>query len=133
MEKFNDELNEDEEIKRIKRTSTIALVLVLIILSLLIGGIVFLKSIFSPSKELINETESMDGKYKIEAYLIYGGATTDWAVRCYLKIDNKFGKKVIYNDYHIKDSEMIWEDNDTVYINGHKIELPDGKYDFRYD
>ncbi|EOR27772.1 hypothetical protein A500_02776 [Clostridium sartagoforme AAU1] len=133
MEKFNDELNEDEEIKRIKRTSTIALVLVLIILSLLIGGIVFLKSIFSPSKELINQTESMDGKYKIEAYLIYGGATTDWAVRCYLKIDNKFGKKVIYNDYHIKDSEMIWEDNDTVYINGHKIELPDGKYDFRYD
>jgi Family of unknown function (DUF5412) len=133
VEKFNDELNEDEEIKRIKRTSTIALVLVLIILSLLIGGIVFLKSIFSPSKELINQTESMDGKYKIEAYLIYGGATTDWAVRCYLKIDNKFGKKVIYNDYHIKDSEMIWEDNDTVYINGHKIELPDGKYDFRYD
>lgn len=133
MEKFNDELNEDEEIKRIKRTSTIALVLVLIILSLLIGGIVFLKSIFSPSKELINQTECMDGKYKIEAYLIYGGATTDWAVRCYLKIDNKFGKKVIYNDYHIKDSEMIWEDNDTVYINGHKIELPDGKYDFRYE
>lgn len=134
MKEFNDKfINEDNEIKRTKKTSFIVLILVLLILSSSIGGVVFLKSIFSPTKKPISTTESVDGKYKIEAYLIDGGATTDYAVRCYLKINNRLGKKVIYNDYHIKDAEMIWEDNDTVYINGHKIDLPDGKYDFRYN
>jgi Family of unknown function (DUF5412) len=133
MDEFNNNFNDDKEIKRIKKSSAIALILVLLVLSLPIGGLFFLKSIFSPSEELINKTESVDGKYKIEAYLVNGGATVDWAVRCYLKIDNRLGKKMIYNDYHIKDAEMLWEDNDTIYINGHKVDLPDGKYDFRYD
>lgn len=133
MDNLNIEGNDYKEIKRIKRKSMIAFILALLILLMLVSGIVFLKNIFSPSLELIDKTVSKDGKYKVEAYLVNGGATVDWAVRCYLKVDNKLGKKMIYNDYHIESAIMSWKDEDTIIINGHIIDLPDGKYDFRYD
>lgn len=90
-----------------------------------------IKATFQPSKELINETVSSDGKYKVQAYLVNGGATTDWAVRCYLKEGNNKKEKLIYNDYHIEEADMTWIDGDTISINGHDIDLPNGKYDFR--
>ncbi|MDZ4993438.1 hypothetical protein GNF80_10735 [Clostridium perfringens] len=90
-----------------------------------------IKATFQPSKELINETVSSDGKYKVQAYRVNGGVTTDWAVECYLKEDNNPKEKLIYKDYHIKDAEMTWIDSDTISINGHDIDLPNGKYDFR--
>ena len=40
---------------------------------------------FKVSEELLGETVSSDGKYKVEAYLINGGATVDWSVKCYLR------------------------------------------------
>lgn len=127
-------MNDDnKKIRSIKIQSTIAFIGVLIILTMLIGGIVFLKEFFAPSKELISKTESVDGKYEVEAYRINGGATTDYAVRCYVKGDKILGKKLIYNDYHIDSASLVWIDNDTILINGHEIDLPDGKYDFRYE
>ncbi|MEN8078725.1 DUF5412 family protein [Clostridioides difficile] len=118
-------------IKKIKIQSTIAFIVVLFIVASLIGVIMLFNSIFSPSKELISTTESIDNKYKVEAYRINGGATTDYAVRCYLKGDKILGKKLIYNDYHVDSVSLIWIDNDTIWVNGHEIDLPDGKYDFR--
>ena len=127
-------MNDDnKKIRSIKIQSTIACIGGLIILTMLIGGIVFLKEFFAPSKELISKTESVDGKYEVEAYRINGGATTDYAVRCYVKGDKILGKKLIYNDYHIDSASLVWIDNDTILINGHEIDLPDGKYDFRYE
>jgi len=41
------------------------------------------------------------------------------------------GLKLIYNDYHVDSAAVIWVDNDTILINGHEIDLPYGKYDFR--
>lgn len=90
-----------------------------------------IKATFQPGKELINETVSSDGKYKVQAYRINGGATVDWAVECYLKENNSKNEKLIYKDYHIEDADMIWVDNDTISINGHDIDLPSGRYDFR--
>ena len=84
---------------------------------------------FKVSEELLGETVSSDGKYKIEAYLINGGATVDWSVKCYLREGES--KKEIYRDYHINEANMIWIDNDTISINNHNIDLPNGKYDFR--
>lgn len=120
-------------IKKIKIQSTIAFISVLVIVALLIGVLILFNSIFSPGKELISTTESIDGRYKVEAYRINGGATTDYAVRCYLKGDKILGKKLIYNDYHVDSASLIWIDNDTIWINGHEIDLPDEKYDFRED
>ena len=84
---------------------------------------------FKVSEELLGETVSSDGKYKVEAYLISGGATVDWSVKCYLREGEI--KKEIYRDYHINEANMIWIDNDTISINNHNIDLPNGKYDFR--
>lgn len=84
---------------------------------------------FKVSEEFLGETVSSDGKYKIEAYLINGGATVDWSVKCYLREGES--KKEIYRDYHINEANMIWIDNDTISINNHNIALPNGKYDFR--
>ncbi|EHK2406490.1 hypothetical protein GNF54_04795 [Clostridium perfringens] len=84
---------------------------------------------FKVSEELLGETVSSDGKYKVEAYLINGGATVDWSVKCYLREEES--KKEIYRDYHINEANMIWIDNDTISINNHNIDLPNGKYDFR--
>lgn len=81
------------------------------------------------SEEFLGETVSSDGKYMVEAYLINGGATVDWSVICYLKEGQN--KKEIYRDYHINEANMTWIDNDTISINNHNIELPNGKYDFR--
>ena len=84
---------------------------------------------FKVSEELLGETVSSDGKYKVEAYLINGDATVDWSVKCYLREGES--KKEIYRDYHINEANMIWIDNDTISINNHNIDLPNGKYDFR--
>ncbi|ASY51142.1 hypothetical protein CYK80_01035 [Clostridium perfringens] len=84
---------------------------------------------FKVSEEFLGETVSSDGKYKIEAYLINGGATVDWSVKCYLREGEI--KKEIYRDYHINEANMIWIDNNTISINNHNIDLPNGKYDFR--
>ena len=84
---------------------------------------------FKVSEELLGETVSSYGKYKVEAYLINGGATVDWSVKCYLREGDI--KKEIYRDYHINEANMIWIDNDTISINNHNIDLPNGKYDFR--
>lgn len=53
---------DDKKIRNIKIQSTIAFIIVLLILAMLIGGIIFLKEFFIPSKELISRTESIDGK-----------------------------------------------------------------------
>ena len=126
---FNNKVNR----KKSKISSVIFFSSVILILCLIIGSIIFIKPKSSPGEELIGKTTSTDGKYTIEAYLINGGATVDWTVRCYLKIDKKMGKKLIYNDYHIENAVMLWEDDDTININGHLIDLPDGNYDFRYN
>ncbi|MDH2470572.1 DUF5412 family protein [Clostridium perfringens] len=84
---------------------------------------------FKVSEEFLGETVSSDGKYKVEAYLINGGATVDWSVKCYLREGES--KKEIYRDYHINEANMIWIDNDTISINNHNIDLPSGKYNFR--
>ncbi len=76
------------------------------------------------SEELLGEKVSSDGKYKVEAYLINGGATVDWAVKCYLREEDI--KKEIYRDYHINEANMIWIDNDTISINNHNIDLTKG-------
>lgn len=85
-----------------------------------------------PKGKFLSESTSEDGQYTIKAYLCNGGSTVDWAVRAEL-IENNVSKKPhnIYWDYHINKAEIIWEDNNTVIINNHKIDLPNGTYDWR--
>lgn len=87
-----------------------------------------------PNGEYLSKSTSPNGTYTIRTYLCNGGATVDYAVRGELIINNKNKKaRNIYWEYKINVSEITWDSDDTVIINGHKINLPSGKYDWRVD
>lgn len=85
-----------------------------------------------PSGEYLTESTSADGKYTLKAYVTNGGATTAFAVRGELVFNFRSNKtKNIYWNNHENAATILWSDNDTVVINGHEIDVPNGKYDFR--
>ena len=82
--------------------------------------------------EKLSESISPNGEYKITAYLNNGGATTDFAVLC--QLDDGQHVKNIYWNYHCYSAEIVWEDDDTVIINGVLFEnVEKDTYDFRRD
>ena len=107
------------------------------ITTILIGVVLIIKIMFFsmsrlPKGDLIMETTSPNGTYTVKTYLCNGGATVDFAVRGELIINSKNKKpRNIYWDYKISESNVSWEDDDTVIVNEHKIELPRGEYDWR--
>ena len=134
---FNEDFLTDQEVKKSKKKILIGtLVSLCILISLIIFALYELISttskMFPQNEELLSESFSPDNKYKVEAYLVDNGATTAFSVKCILFVDNK-KSKTIYSDYHIRDANIEWIDNDTVSINSHIIDLPDGKYDWSMD
>ena len=85
-----------------------------------------------PTGEYLTEETSPDGKYTLKAYVANGGATVSYAVRGELII-NESNKKVknIYWNYREDTANITWIDNDTVVINGHSLDVPNDKFDFR--
>jgi hypothetical protein len=84
------------------------------------------------SGELIMKETSPNGSYTVGTYLNNGGATVDYAVLGVLYFNNeKRDNKNIYWQYEEQDGEIIWEDNNTVTINGIKIDVPNEEYDYR--
>ncbi len=106
-----------------------------IILVVLILSSVFLISAcgFLTSEEIIATSTSPDETYKLEAYIVNGGATTDYSIKVYLLNESSLsGKKLIYNKYHDYNADIQWLDNDTVSINGVVLDLSKGEtYDWR--
>ncbi|MBK3496438.1 DUF5412 domain-containing protein [Viridibacillus sp. YIM B01967] len=86
-----------------------------------------------PTGEFFTEETSPDGKYTIKAYVTNGGATTSYTVRGELVFNeqNNRTKNIYWNDG--EDTVNIsWSDNDTVIINGHTLDVPNEKFDFRH-
>lgn len=85
-----------------------------------------------PEGKLISEVQSPDGKYTVKAYISDGGATTAYAVRGEL-IFNTINKNPIniYWNYREDQAKIEWIDNNTVVINGHKLNVPHERFDFR--
>ncbi|MFD0675194.1 DUF5412 domain-containing protein [Cohnella sp. GCM10027633] len=82
--------------------------------------------------ELITQSSSPNGMYTIKAFRSSGGATTDFTIRGQLVFNLSSKKpKNIYWNYREFAAEIVWLDNDTVLINGHTLNLPNDKYDFR--
>ncbi|MDO4189994.1 MAG: DUF5412 family protein, partial [Lachnospiraceae bacterium] len=74
--------------------------------------------------------KSPTGKYTITAYLDNGGATVDFSVLCVL--DNGKNTKNIYSNYHCDTAKIKWLDDDTVIINGIRLEnVESDVYDWR--
>lgn len=84
-----------------------------------------------PKGELLSEHISPNNTYTIRIYRCNGGATVSYAIRGEMvEGDNHKGKN-IYWDYKIDDTVVKFKDDDTVIINNHEIELPNGHYDWR--
>ncbi|WP_040210905.1 DUF5412 family protein [Clostridium polynesiense] len=115
----------------------IILLVTIIILTISIGAFYIINRLFYnmsnlPEGEYITESTSPKGTYTVKTYLCNGGATVSYAVRGELIVNSQSSKpKNIYWDYKIGRAEISWEDDDTAIINGHKIDLPKGKYDWR--
>lgn len=86
-----------------------------------------------PTGEYLAEETSVDGKYTVKTYVTNGGATTPYAVRGEL-VYNKSNKKPknIYWNNRENDATITWTDNDTVEVNGHSLDVPNDKFDFRH-
>ena len=85
-----------------------------------------------PQGELINEVRSPSGEKVLKVYLVDGGATVDYAIRCEVCADDGL-KRTIYWNYHEEDAIVEWITDDTVSINGHRINVLTGKYDWRME
>ncbi|MEH7515911.1 DUF5412 domain-containing protein [Gottfriedia acidiceleris] len=86
-----------------------------------------------PKGDYLTEEKSPNGNYTLKAYVTSGGATTDNAVRGELVFNKEKMSKTVYWDYRESAADIEWIDNDTVVINGHTLNVPDDKFDFRHN
>lgn len=85
-----------------------------------------------PKGDLISEKQSPNGTYTVKAYITSGGATTSFAIRGELNYNKvKKSPKNIYWNYREDKAIIEWVDDNTVIINGHKLNMPDEKFDYR--
>ena len=82
---------------------------------------------------VIQEVSSPNGTYTVTAYLNDGGATTDYAVLCSVKTNGRNNEKNIYWQYRCKKADIVWIDEQTVQINGVKLNVKKDTYDYRHD
>lgn len=84
-----------------------------------------------PIGEYLTEDTSPDGTYTLKAYVTNGGATTSYTIRGELVFNNYNKTKNIYWNHREESAKIEWKDNDTVNINGHTLNVPYDKFDFR--
>lgn len=85
-----------------------------------------------PTGEYLTEEVSPDGTYTLKAYITDGGATTSYSIRGELMLNKQKNKtKNIYWNYREESAVVEWLDDDTVVINGHRLNVPNDKFDFR--
>ena len=124
------------QIKSAKRKKIVKISLIISILFLGLIGYGIYWAFFDmkrlPTGEYLTEETSPDGTYTLKAYLTNGGATTSYSIRGELVFNNRNGKtKNIYWNYREETANIEWTDNDTVVINGHTLNVPKEKFDFR--
>lgn len=109
----------------------------IIFIGLILISTVFLLSACSyfSSEKYIETSTSPDRTYTLEAYIVNGGATTDYSIKVYRLNDNIMSNKtLIYNKYHDYDAEINWINNDIVSINGVILDLSKNEiYDWRME
>ena len=89
-----------------------------------------------PQGNYLKSTKSPSEKYLVNFYLVEPiHSTVASSIRAEVLYDGVFlkNKKNIYWNYRESEVSFKWLKNSEIEINGHIIELPDGKYDFRND
>ena len=86
-----------------------------------------------PKGDYLTEEKSSNGNYTLKAYVTSGGATTGYAVRGELVYNKEKKSKTVYWNYRESAADIEWIDNDTVVINGHTLNIPNDKFDYRHN
>lgn len=107
---------------------------ILVFLTLLLYGIhwAFFDIQRMEGQKVLSSTTSPDGAYTVTAYRNDGGATTDYAVLCTVRVEETGRERNIYWQYRQEDVTMEWIDNDTIRIGRQVLDLPYGTYDYRH-
>jgi len=107
----------------IQKIDSFILILVIICLTFLIGYFISDKMIGLPKGKIVKSEISFDKKHTMNAYFIYGGPISADAIRVEI-VDNDTHKK---RNIYWKDKEnsisIKWLDNNTVEVNGRKINI----------
>ncbi|MFX3634057.1 MAG: DUF5412 domain-containing protein [Candidatus Pristimantibacillus sp.] len=136
---FDDDVDVDIEIKKERKKFFKKIFIILAIIGSFMIGIIgygvywaFIDMERLPKGEFLTEKTSPDGKYTLKAYLANGGATTAYSVRGELVFNNRNQKtKNVYWNYREDHANITWSDNHTVIINGHRLDVPNDKFDSR--
>lgn len=125
----------ESTVRRAKRKKIVKISLVISFLFIGLVGYSFYWAFFDmttlPTGEYLTEETSPDGTYTLKAYVSVTSLSSD-AVRGELVFNERNGKtKNIYWNYRESTAKIEWLDNKTVVINGHTLEVPKGKYDWR--
>ncbi|WP_432352309.1 DUF5412 domain-containing protein [Sporosarcina sp. A2] len=125
----------DSERKRVRKI-VLRFLLAIGLLIVVLAGYAFYWIFFDmnhfPTGEFLTEESSPNGAYTVKAFVTDGGATTSYAIRGELVSNEKNNMpKTIYWNYREDSAEIIWQDNHTVVINGHVLDVRKDKYDFR--
>lgn len=110
----------------------LTLILILIVLLVYLNYWAFSSLSRLPKGDFICEKQSPDETYTIKAYITNGGATTSFAIRGELNYnkEKKSSENIYWNNREDK-ATIEWLDDNTAVINGHKLKIPDEKFDFR--
>jgi len=85
-----------------------------------------------PKGSPIIQKTSPNGQYNLKVYYANGSSTAPTLlIGILVAIKNESKNSYIYLDKAEK-ATINWIDNNDVLINGHKIEIPNGKFDFRH-
>lgn len=112
---------------------SVVLIILLILAAMLYGIYSFFFDMSGlPEGQLIAEAESPNGTYTIKAYLNNAHATTSFSIRGELTFNtvNKKPKNIYWN-YREDNAIIEWINDNTVVINGHKLDVLNDKFDFR--
>ncbi len=111
------------KIKKIEMKSIIVIIITFVSIPVVLFTLLYY-SMHDSYKEEIGRYDSPGGTYTVIAYRTNGGATTSFGLECYLHRNKGlrgFDRK-IFTEYPEFGDEVIWEDDDTVIINGTRIE-----------
>ena len=110
------------------------ILLIGLLLLTLAGGLIYW-AFFSVGRlsgqEVLAVSDSPDGRWTVTAYRNNGGATTGYAVLATVK-DNSSGKeRNFYWQEGPSEATISWQDEVTVVINGHALNVTSDTYDYR--
>ncbi len=110
----------------------VLLVAILTAGALLLTLWLLLGAVFAPSLEPLAQADSPDGRWRAEAYLVNGGATTAYGVRVYARERTGLQRiRRIYWQYPETDVRLVWLNSGTIEVNGVTLDVRHDAYDYR--